>query len=58
MSLAPRTFEVLPFTAGEGIRIRGKTLYACGGSLDNCLYSICTEEPAERIRWTERGAKD
>ena len=53
MNLAPLTFEVLPFAEGKGIRILDKTLYARGGYLDNCLYSICTEEPAERIRWTE-----
>ena len=54
LKLEPRSFEVLPFARGEGIRMQEKTWYARGGAWDNCMFSVCTEEPAERIRWIVR----
>ena len=39
------------FLEGKEIRIRGRQWYAQGGEWDNCMFSVCTEEPAEGIRW-------
>ena len=53
MNLEPRSFEVLPFAGGEGIRVTGRQWYATGGIWDNCAYSICTDEPAGPVQWIE-----
>ena len=53
MSLEPLTFEALPFAEGKGIRILDRMRYNSEGKRDHCMFSVCTEEPADRIRWEE-----
>ena len=51
MELAPGSFEVLPFAEGREIRLLDRQWYAQGGFWDHCAFSVCADEPAERIRW-------
>ena len=53
MQLEPRSFEVLPFAEGLPVRLLGRTWYACGGEYDGYGFSVCTDEPAGRVRWIE-----
>ena len=53
MNLEPRSFEVLPFADGEGVRVKDRQWYAAGGEWDNCAYSICTDRTAGPVQWTE-----
>lgn len=53
MSLAPQTFEVLPFSKGHPVFLQDRAWYARGGDLDGYSYSVCSDEPIGQLRWTE-----
>lgn len=53
MNLAPQSFEVLPFTEGEPIRLFGKAWYALGENTDGSCISVCADEPIRHLRRTE-----
>ena len=57
MSLAPRSFEVLPFAEGKPVRILGREWYAKEDFLEDSAVSVCAEEPIERLRWIEPGPR-
>lgn len=58
MSLVPRSFEVLPFAGGRPVRTAGVDWYACGGTWDNCRFSVCADEPVGRVVWKEIGKQN
>lgn len=53
MQLEPRSFEVLPFAEGLPVRLLGRNWYAIGGEYDGYAFSVCTDEPAGTVHWTE-----
>ena len=50
MSLAPRSFEALPFAEGKPVRVLGRSWYARETELDNCRISVCADEPIGGLR--------
>ena len=58
MELEPISFEVLPFSGGEGIRIQHRQLYAYSGRLEDYPFSVCSEDPVNELcgwEWRQTG---
>lgn len=53
MNLAPQSFEVLPFTEGEPVRLLDRTWYALGAKTDESYISVCADEPIGRLHRIE-----
>lgn len=53
LSLAPQSFEALPFASGGSILVRGQRWYARGGMLDGYAFSVCSDEPVGEVKWVE-----
>jgi len=49
IALEPGSFEVLPFTKAQAVRIEGRDWYASGGRWDNCRFSVCADEPIGHV---------
>ena len=58
INLAPKRFEVLPFTQGEPSRIQGRLWYSWGERLEQSCISVCADEPFGRVRLVEVGEGD
>jgi len=57
LRLAPRSFEVLPFTEGKPARILDQNWYAQKEKTDNSCISICADEPIGQPRLIELKVK-
>ncbi len=53
MEMAPISFEVLPFAENRPVQYCGREWFARSGSLDGYQYSVCADEPIERVHWIE-----
>ncbi len=53
LSLAPASFEVLPFIIGQPVLLKGRLLYARSGGMKNYCYSVCASYPVSDLDWAE-----